>query len=76
MAGNKWTETEPGGASKVFTTKAGVWSRAVNIVDMNGPDGKSKIGQLHPLIPDSAKKGDTGRGESEELGVNFNWTVN
>jgi hypothetical protein len=43
--GNTWTET--GRASKIFEAKSGVWSRAVNIVDMNGPDGKSKIGQLH-----------------------------
>jgi hypothetical protein len=76
MSGNKWTETEPAGASKVFKTKSGVWSRAVNIVDMNGPDGKSKVAQLHPLVPENAKKGDAGKGESEELAVNFDWTVN
>jgi hypothetical protein len=71
---NTWTEVEPGGVSKVFKVKKGVWSRAIKDVDLTSSDGKTKIGKLHELFPESAKRGDKGTGDSD-LAVIFDWEV-
>ena len=72
---NKWTKTEPNGASNIFKTKSGVWMRAVNVTTLFANDATTKVGQLKPLDPAGAKKGDKGDGSSFETAVNFHWTV-
>jgi hypothetical protein len=72
---NSWVESEAGGASNVFTTKRGLWSRAVNVVTLFKNDNTTRVGQLRDLLPENARKGDTGGGSSFETGLNFRWTV-
>src|SRR5687767_6646108 len=66
VSDNKWTKSEPSGANKVFATASGVWSRAVNITTLFKADGTTRVGQFTPLVPESAKKGDSGTGDSFE----------
>jgi hypothetical protein len=75
IANNKWTESEPAGASKVFTTKTGVWERAVNIVSLNKSDNKTKVGHLNGIVPESVASGATGDGGADETPTTLNWTV-
>lgn len=72
---NKWSKTEPGGASHIFKTKSGVWMKAVNVTTLFASDATTRVGQLKPLDPAGAKVKDKGRGESFETAVNFDWTV-
>lgn len=75
VANNKWTESEQNGASKVFTTKSGVWERANNIVSLNKNDNKTRVATLNPLVPESAHKGDNGSGSAAESATTLTWTV-
>jgi len=72
---NKWTATLPAGADPIFKTKVGVWQRAVNITSLFKNDAHSRVGNLTPFVPESAKRGDIGNGKSEETGRNFSWSV-
>jgi len=75
IAGNTWTKTEPRSASDVFKTATGLWSRAVNITTLFRADNKTKVGTFNPLIPESAKVGDSGTGISSETASTLDWTV-
>jgi hypothetical protein len=75
IANNKWTESEPAGASKVFKTKTGVWERGVNIVSLNKSDNTTKVGHLNGIVPESVPSGATGDGGADETGNTLNWTV-
>ena len=73
--GNKWQAGEPGGTSNVFATKSGVWMRAVNIVTLFADNAQTRIGQLNPLVPETAVPGNSGQGHNFETAVDFGWTV-
>ena len=75
VSDNKWTENEPNGASKVFTTKKGLWERAVNVVSLNKSDNITKVGHLNAIVPESVASGATGNGSPDEKATTFNWTV-
>lgn len=69
-----WTQTEPGGASNVFTTKSGPFAIVPpNIISLQKPGG-TIVGQLRGITINSSV-GSRGRGLSAEKGVNFGWTV-
>jgi hypothetical protein len=70
-----WQAGEPGGTSNVFATKAGVWMRAVNITTLFKNDATTRVAQLTPLVPETAKPNDQGQGHNFETAVDFSWTV-
>lgn len=81
-----WQEFEPGNATHFFKTKRGVYvyipgTKTVflcNTTDLGAciKTADSQAGQLLPIDPSSAKKGDHGTGEAEETGIAFSWSVN
>ena len=72
----KWTESEPGDRHHFFTTKGGIYIQvAPNLVILRDKDNTKRVGQLNPIEPDKAKKGDKGTGKSDESGIAFNWEV-
>lgn len=74
IANTTWIESEPGNATHFFTTKRGSYVRINNVVSLL--DGsKKEVGRLNNIVPDSAKKGDTGNGDAEESGIVFQWEV-
>jgi hypothetical protein len=75
IANNKWTESEPAGASKVFKTKTGVWERGVNLVSLNKSDNTTKVGHLNGIVPESVPSGATGDGGADETGNTLSWKV-
>ena len=76
LASNKWTKAEPGNDNHFFTTKNGVYVQvAPNLVILRDQNNKTRIGQLNPLTPAGAKKGDRGTGKSDEAGIAFSWDV-
>lgn len=75
IANNKWTESEPAGASKVFKTKAGVWERGINLVSLNKNDNTTKVGHLNGIVPESVSSGATGDGGADETGSTLSWKV-
>jgi len=72
---NTWQAGEPSSGSFVFITKVGLWMKAVNIVTLFQTDGQTKVGQLNPLVPETAAPGDTGQGHNFETAVDFDWVV-
>lgn len=70
-----WQAGEPGGTSNIFNTKNGVWMRADNITTLFQKDAITRIAQLTPLVPETAKKNDSGQGHNFETAVDFNWVV-
>jgi hypothetical protein len=71
----KWSKSEPGSASKIFKTVRGNYGvTAPNYVYLNDGRG-TNVGELHPLVPGTAKKGDTGNGKAYETGRIFKWQV-
>jgi hypothetical protein len=75
VSDNKWAKSEPNGASNVFKTSKGVWMRASTITTLFANDATTRVGQLKPMDPAGAKKGDKGRGDSFETAVTFGWLV-
>src|SRR5262249_10571056 len=73
--GNIWRAAEPDNTSHVFATKAGVWMSAANSVTLLAADARTRVGQLHPLVPDTAGPGDIGQGHSFEKAVGFAWRI-
>jgi hypothetical protein len=74
IANTTWTVSEPGNAMHFFTTKRGSYVRINNVVSLL--DGaKKEVGRLNNIVPESAKKGDTGNGRAEESGIVFQWEV-
>jgi hypothetical protein len=81
-----WQEFEPGSSTHFFKTKRGVYvyipgTKTVflcNTTDLGAcvKTKDSQAGQLLPIDPSSAKKGDHGTGEAEEVGIAFSWNVN
>lgn len=81
-----WQEFETGSATHFFKTKRGVYvyvpgTKTVflcNTTDLGAciKTKDSQAGQLLPIDPSSAKKGDQGTGEAEETGIAFSWNVN
>jgi hypothetical protein len=69
-----WTESEPGGASRIFSTKSGPFVIVpTNIITLQKPGG-TIVGQLRGITINSPV-GASGRGLSSEKAVNFGWTV-
>ena len=81
-----WQEFEPGSSTHFFKTKRGVYvyvpgtktAFLCNTTDLGAciKTKDSQAGQLLPIDPSSAKKGDHGTGEAEETGIAFSWNVN
>jgi hypothetical protein len=86
LATKAWQEFEPGGATHFFKTKRGIYvyvpgTKTIylcNTSDLGAciQTKDSQAGQLLPIDPSSAKKGDHGTGEAEETGISFSWSVN
>jgi len=86
LASKAWQEFEPGSATHFFVTKRGIYvyvpgTKTVllcNTTDLGAciKNKDSQAGQLLPIDPSSAKKGDHGTGEAEESGIAFSWNVN
>jgi hypothetical protein len=70
-----WQAGEPGGTSNIFNTKNGVWMRAVDIVTLFQNDATTRVAQLTPLVPETAKPNDQGQGHNFETAVDFTWVV-
>ena len=76
LTGNKWTKAEPGNDNHFFTTRSGLYVQvAPNLVILRDGNNRTRVGQLNPLNPASAKKGDHGTGKSDEAGIAFTWDV-
>jgi len=76
LATKTWTESEPGNRHHYFNTGGGVYIEvAPNLVILRDQDNKTRVGQLNPIEPDTAKRGDTGSGKSDESGIAFTWEV-
>ena len=73
LADTTWEKFET--SNYFFKTKSGVYSRAVNVVTLFQKDGATRVGQLHPLVPETAKPGDKGQGHSFEKAIDFSWEV-
>jgi hypothetical protein len=72
---NKWEAKFPDGTKPIFKTRSGLWQRVQNITTMYKNDATTRVGHLNPFVPESAKKGDSGKGKSEEAGEFFDWKV-
>jgi hypothetical protein len=80
-----WQEFEPGSGTHFFKTKRGVYvyipgTKTVflcNTTDLGAciKIKDSQAGQMLPIDPSSAKKGDHGTGAAEETGIAFSWDV-
>ena len=80
-----WREFEPGNRQDFFKTKSGkyVAPATSNTVYLCKTDSltaciqqaDSQAGQLLPLAPDKAKKGEQGRGHAEETGKELEWHI-
>jgi hypothetical protein len=80
-----WRESEPGNRQEFFKTKSGKYiapatSNTVYLCKIESlveciKQADSQAGQLLPLNPDTAKKGDKGRGHAEETGKELEWEV-
>jgi hypothetical protein len=76
VATTTWTESEPGNRHHFFSTSGGVYVKvAPNLVILRDKDNKTRVGQLNPIEPVTAKAGDTGTGKSDESGIAFTWEV-
>lgn len=85
LADKRWIETEPGSISHFFQTKKGkfVFVPGTNTVFLCKTETvlncaqmtNAQAGQLIPINPSSAHKGDTGTGQAEETGISFKWEV-
>jgi hypothetical protein len=85
-ATKEWQEFEAGSAAHFFKTKHGVFvyipgTKTVFLCNTTSlaaciKSKDSQAGQLLPIDPSSAKKGDHGTGKAEEVGIAFSWTVN
>jgi hypothetical protein len=69
---NNWSETEPDGATKIFTTKSGTYVR--DGVTTTLMSGARRVGILNKFNPDTVKPGDHDHGLSDESGGAFNWS--
>ena len=85
VADKTWKVFEPGGRSHFFKTKSGKYVSVpgtntvflCNTQDVTScvKNKDSQAGNLSPLTPSSAKKGDHGSGFAEETGIAFSWEV-
>jgi hypothetical protein len=67
-----WSETEPGGATKIFATKSGTYVYKDGDTTLNS--GVHRVGVLNGFNPDTVAPGKHGHGLSDEGGGAFNWT--
>lgn len=74
LEGSNWNKAEPGNRSHFFTTKSGKYVSVANVVTLLDQN-KTRVGELSPLIPSKAKKGDAGNGTAFESGITFHWEV-
>jgi hypothetical protein len=76
LADHTWVESEAGNTNHYFTTKRGVYVQlAPNLVILRNSDSSVRVGQLNPLTPANAKKGDKGNGQADETGTAFTWEI-
>jgi hypothetical protein len=76
LADKTWIESEPGSATHFFKTKKGVYVQvAPNLVILRDQGNNKRVGELSPLNPPTAKKGDKGRGKADEAGITFHWEI-
>jgi len=74
LSNTTWIESEPGNDTHYFKTKRGTYVRVNNVVSLLD-NGKHEVGRLNNIVPESARRGDSGRGYAEEAGINFTWNV-
>jgi hypothetical protein len=76
IATGTWSESEPGNRHHFFKTDKGKYFVvAPNLVILRDQNNTVRVGQLNPIQPQTAKKGDVGTGKSDETGVAFSWEV-
>jgi hypothetical protein len=67
-----WSETEPGGATKIFTTKSGTY--LLDRTSTTLMSGTRRVGIVNNFSPDTVTPGAHDHGLSDESGGAFNWS--
>ena len=76
LAGNRWTQGEPGSTSDIFKTHSGNFVVVANTTSLKNDDTDSVVAVLRNFNPSSASQGDHGNdGKALETGRIFEWKV-